>query len=429
MTENIKVYGEIGHYDVVVVGGGTSGCAAAVSAADRGMNTLLIEEAAYLGGTATGGLISMFMGFSDRENLDKQEGFIGEVFNGLKEENATQGVNTVYLCGKKELAVPVIPYEAEALKRVLHRMVLKRHITVMLHTRMIQVIMDKEGRIEKILVHNVNGIQAVEAEVVIDASFHGNVAFEAGCDYEVGDLEGMLQPGSLMYKMAGVDQEIYNQVSQEEKEAIAMKGIEEGCLYVNNLLARPLPDGTMYSNMSRIQVNPFEIFQWTEAEMKAREQVKDISNFFIKNVSGFQNAVLCETGAFTGLRDSRRIKGQYTLTGKDVLEGKEFSDAIAESSYPIDIHDTNGISSRIIKPKKGYFQIPFRSMVTKNVKNLIVVGRCISADYEAHACIRVMVTCMRTGEAAGVAAAESVNLNVSVNQLDGAYVSQRIYRE
>ena len=427
MTETVKVYGDLGHYYVIVVGGGTSGCAAAVSAADRGMKTLIIEEAAYLGGTATGGLISMFMGFSDRESWETQSGFVGELLGRLKAENATQGMNTIYLCGKKELAVPVVPYEAEPLKRILHQMVRSHRVEVMLHTSMIQVIMDGGKRITRLLVHNVNGIQTIEADVIVDASFHGSVAFEAGCRYEAGDPDGVLQPGSLMYRMADVDQTAYAQVSQEEKEAIAARGIQEGSLYVNNLLARPLPDGTMYSNMSRIQVDPFDIRKWTEAEMKAREQVRDISNFFVQNVPGFQDAVLCETGAFTGLRDSRRILGKYVLTGADVLTGKEFSDAVAESSYPIDIHDTRGTSSTIIKPEKGYFQVPFRSLVTEEVENLILAGRCISADYEAHACIRVMITCMRTGEAAGIGAAESVKRQVPVSQVNGVAVSRQIY--
>lgn len=425
MTEEVKVYGDLGHYDVVIVGGGTAGCAAAVSAADCGMKTLIIEEAACLGGTSTGGLISMFMGFSDREDPERQKGFLGELLDNLKAEHATEGVNTVYLCGKKELAVPVVPYEAEALKRVLNRMMLAHHVEVMFHTRMVQVI-KKESKITTLLVHNVNGIQTVDAEVIIDASFHGSAAFEAGCGYDVGGPTGIMQPGSLMYRMADVDRTAYDMVPQKEKEAIAQRGIEAGKLYVNNLLARPLPDGTMYSNMSRIQVNPFDISQWTKAEMDAREQVKDISSFFISHVPGFEHAVMCETGAFTGLRDSRRIRGKYILTGMDVLEGTEFEDAIAESSYPVDIHDANGTSSTIIKPRKGYFQVPFSCLVTEEIENLLIAGRCISADYEAHACIRVMITCMRTGEAAGYAAAEGVKRHMPVNQMDGRIVRKKI---
>ena len=146
----------------------------------------------------------------------------------------------------------------------------------------------------------------------------------------------------------------------------------------------------------------------------------------MKSVPGFEKAYLISTGDFTGLRDSRRIQGKYVLTGEDVVEGKLFADPVVRSSYPVDIHDTDGVSSTIVKPKTGVFYIPYHCLVTNEISNLLLAGRCISTDYAAHACIRVMITCMRLGEAAGLAAAESVHLGTAPNALDGRSISKQL---
>jgi len=414
-----------GEYDTVVVGGGTAGFAAAVTSAKNGAKTLLLEEKAFLGGTATGGQIGMLMGFAEGEDQAPKKGIVKAVLDGLNEEGATSGVQIIYLCGRADLAIPVIPYEHEALIRVIQRLTLESGAEILLHTRVIGI-EAKDGQITEVVFHNLEGIQKVRAKVVIDASFHGSAAVDAGCRYALGDSLGVLQPGSLMYEMSGVDGDIYDALPQPEKKAIADRGIAEGKLKVNNLLARPLPNGLRYCNMSRVSVNPLDTRDWTRAELEAREQVKVISDYFTSHVPGFSQARLASTGSFTGLRDSRRILGKYVLTSEDVLEGHTFADAVVKSSYPIDIHEANGVDSVIKKPKTGFFYIPYRAMVTEEVSNLILAGRCISTEYEAHACIRVMITCMRLGEVAGLAAAESVKTNVAPNQLDGAGIGARL---
>lgn len=415
----------IGEYDTVVAGGGTAGFAAAIASARNGAKTLLLEEKAFLGGTATGGQIGQLMGFAEGEGYAPKKGILKEVLDGLTEENGTSGVQTIYLCGRKDLELQVIPYEHEALIRVIHRLVQASGAQVLLHTRVIGT-ETENGKIHTVVFHNEEGIQRVRAKVVIDASFHAGVAVDAGCEYKLGDDHGVLQPGSLMYEMFNVDGETYDAVPQPEKQAIANRGVAEGKLKVNNLLARPLPNGLRYCNMSRIPVNPTDTRDWTRAEMEAREQVKTISDYFVAHVPGFAGAHLAGTGSFTGLRDSRRIMGKYVLTNADVLEGNSFEDAVVKSSYPIDIHDTNGVDSVIKKPKTGVFYIPYRSMVTNEVSNLILAGRCISTEYEAHATIRVMITCMRLGEAAGWAAAEAVKTGIEPNQLDGRALGEQL---
>lgn len=412
-------------YDCIVAGGGTAGFAAAVASARSGLKTLLIEEKGYLGGTATGARIGQLMGFASGEENEQGRGIVREVLERLVNSGGSNGIETIFLCGDKNLDVSIVPYEPEILKDVIEEMVFTSGVDVLLHTRVIGT--ETEGnRIQALLIHNEEGIQRIFGETIIDASFHGSVAADAGCAWKAGDSKGNLQPGTLMYEMEGVDKEKWDSCKQEQRHSLAMEGLKEGKLFVNNLLARPYPNGIYYSNMSRIRISPFDVRQWSRAEYEARKQVQGISRFFIEHAPGFETARLVTTGDFTGMRDSRRIMGKYVLTNEDVLEGKEFQDAVAKSSYPIDIHDSDGVSSTIIKPKTGVFYIPFSSMVTNEFENLILAGRCISTEYEAHACIRVMITCMRLGEAAGRAAFHSCQQGIPAAALDGTILKKEL---
>lgn len=412
-------------YDVIVAGGGTAGFAAAVTAAKAGKSTLLIEENAYLGGTATGAQISQFMGFANDETEESLRGLVSDLLRRLKAAGGSEGMSHIYLSGDKNLGVSVIPYQPDILKDIIDDMITEAGVDVLLHTRVIGAEIN-HGKISSLQIHNVEGVQSVTGQIIIDATFHGSVAASCGCPWKMGDENGVLQPGTLIYQIAGVDADRYAKVTQPEKAALAQKGLEQGCLYVNNLLARPLPNGIFQSNMSRVRIDPLDTFAWSKAEMEARRQVRRISRFFIENVPGFEHAYLVTTGDFTGLRDSRRILGQYVLSNEDVLEGHEFPDSVAKSSYPIDVHDANGVGSHVVKPKTGVFYIPYRAMTVKEASNLILAGRCISAEHEAHACIRVMITCMRLGEAAGMAASESINRGCEANALDGAILKERL---
>jgi hypothetical protein len=421
MFNELPLYGI---YDVIIVGGGTSGFAAGIAAAKEGVKTLIIEEKAHLGGTSTGGMISQFMGFVNGETTKDQKGIFGDLLKRLIDMKASNGIETIYLSGLKDMDVGASPYDSEALKYAMDEMVKESGAKILFHTKAVGVYKE-DDEIKHLIIHNNQGLQRVQAKVFIDSSFHGSIAADAGCKWEIGDHEGNIQPGTLMYKMVDVDRKAYANLSQEKRREIAKQGIDEGKMFVDNLLARALPNGVIYSNMSRVTVNPLDADGLSSSEIKAREQVNDISQFFIENVPGFENAKLVSTGHFLGLRDSRRILGKYILTKDDIIDGTDFHDSIAASSYPIDIHDANGFSSTLIKPKTGAFHIPYRCMINE-VKNLIVAGRCISADYEAHACIRVMVTCIRVGQAAGLAAAESVKSEIYANEMDGTIIGGKL---
>lgn len=407
---------EVIDYDVVIIGGGTAGFAAAVGAAQKGFRTLIIEENACLGGMATSGMVSMFMGFADGEQAPYR-GVVGDVISRLQSMGACDEPHIIYLAGRKDAYVSALPYNSEDLKYVMDCMVKESGAEILFHTKVVGVEMEN-GHIKSVTAICGDKQFCVEGQVFIDASFHGIVATLADMPLQEDYSEDDLQPGSLMFKMANVNAERFASLSKEEKESLVSMGVAEHSLFVDNLLGRQLGHtGIFFHNMSRVSANVTDPWDWSKAEAEGREQVHRISRFLVNHVPGFENATLVSTGSQLGLRDSKRFKGKYTLTNEDVQNGTCFSDAVAVNSFPVDIH-SKGLGYSFVKPQNGAFYVPYRCMVG-DVNNLILTGRIISADRAAHACLRVMICCMRLGEAAGVAAAMSLDKNISVNVISG----------
>ena len=405
------------YYDVVICGGGTAGAMAGAAAARQGADTLIIEENACLGGMATSGMISMFMGFADGET-QPVKGLVGEMQKKLAERGACSESHTIYLAGRKEASVLSQTYDSEALKVVLDEIVLESGAQVLFHAKVIGLTLDN-GKIISVQVSCADEIITIGAGVFIDASFHGSLGHMAGIPLQSDYAASDFQPGSLMFKMADIDTARYLGLTPAERRELAAEGIQAGQLYVDTIMSRPLgKTGVHFHNMSRVPLDPTDPESWTAAEISGRAQVSRISRYLVEKVPGYEQAKLTAAGAHLGLRDSRRFRGIYTLTKDDVMRGTYFDDAVAASSFPIDIHPKDtGFS--FVKPAAGVFYVPYRSMVCHEVGNLILAGRLISADVFAHAALRVMITCMRIGESAGKAAALSLRQGVDPNAFPG----------
>lgn len=422
---NDALFTTFGRYDIIVSGGGTSGIAAAIAAARRGKRVLVLENQGFFGGMATGGMISQFMGFADGVTSENVSGVMGDILRRLWKVGAASKIETIYLLHRKDLGVKAAAYDSEALKTALDDLALEAGVETLFHTKAIATECNGDS-IDALLIHNNDGIQRVTAKVYIDATFHGSITVDAGCGWVKGDENGVLQPGSLMFRLSGVDLKRFDELSYDEKTALGKKGVAEGRLCTSAILCRPVYDSLTYCNMSRVQVDATLPADLSRAEMEGRRQINRILPFLKENVPGFEKAVLAGTGVYLGLRDSRRIRGLHTLTADEILNSVQFDDNIAVSSYPIDIHDARGSDSVIRKPEKGNYFIPYRCMVGR-AKNLVFTGRCISADHAAHAAIRVMATCIQLGEAAGLAAAMSVDTNTPPALLDGSTVRKIIF--
>lgn len=393
--------------EVTVVGGGVAGVAAAVSAARCGAETLLIERYGFLGGTATTSSVRVFMNFY-LKNKPLVGGIMLEVLKRLKKLGGYDEKSRVF--------------DPESMKVVLEDMVLESGVKLLYYTEFIDVVM--RGNVVKgVVIYNKAGVQLVMSKIVVDATGDGDVAVAAGCLYEKGrHVDGLTQPMTLIFELANVKEEFMpsNEVLNAKFDEAKKLG-ELNIPRENVLWFRTPYKGLIFFNTTRVirvdGTNPDDL---TRAEIEGRRQMLKFVSWLKKTFpKAFGDSYIAKSGPQIGIRETRRIIGEYVLTEEDILLAKKFPDAICRANYPIDIHNPLG-EGTIIKypPSDDYYEIPYRCLVPKFVENLLVTGRCISATHEALAAIRIMPTCIGLGQAAGVASALSVKLGIRPRDLN-----------
>jgi len=393
-------------HDVIVIGGGTAGLAAAVAAGRNGVGTLLIERYGFLGGSMTAGLVNPFMEFhAGGEQIVC--GIFQEMIDRLKD-----------LHGYDERTQA---FDVEAMKLVADRMVKESGVKLLLHTCIIDALVEGNA-IRGVEVHNNSGRQVVLGKVIVDATGDGDVAAMAGAPYEKGRKEdGLTQPMTLVFRMGGVD--VDRMPSNEEINRRYREAKARGDVTIprEDVLWFPTTRrGEIHFNTTRVvRADGTNAEDLTGAEVEGRRQMAELAKFLKAEVPGFEEAYLSSSAAEIGIRESRRIMGEYAITGEDITEARKFKDVIARGSYPIDIHSPTGEGT--VNPPMApgaSYDIPYRSLVPKEIENLLVAGRCISSTHEGQSAIRVIPIVVAIGQAAGVAAALSARLNVSPRRLD-----------
>ena len=424
-------------YDVIIVGGGVSGSIAAIAASRCGANTLLIEQHAFLGGTLTACGVGPMMTF---HVADKQvvRGITSEVIDRLKMKGKSPG----HIFDTTGTTYTVTPFDSEALKSELEDMLIECGGEILYHTMLADVNVSK-GKINNIKVCNKSGLSDIYGKVFIDATGDADLSKWAGVDCYLGrHSDQACQPMTLKIRMTNVNIEMVKEsiknmpdefprydkhnVNIIEKASrlstggfvkILAKAKENGAINFNReeiLIFETNNKGEVIINATRIQgVLGTDPNSLTQAELEGRKQAVEIVRLLKTEVPGFEAAQLMYTGPNIGVRSSRQIKGLYTLTIKDLLTGKKFEDVIAHGGYPVDIHPPEGEDGdesnhpdrerRHLEWGKMY-SIPYRSLINSQVVNLITVGRCISADFEAQGGIRVTPIAGAIGHAGGVAA-------------------------
>ncbi|MDZ5471466.1 FAD-dependent oxidoreductase [Bacillus sp. 31A1R] len=397
------------HADVIVAGGGPAGVAAAIAAARNGADTILLEKNGFLGGMGTAALVNPFMSFSaGRTQLVK--GIFQEMIDRLKEAGAFGGTGHAW------------SFDVEIYKYVLNEMVLESGVRLQFHSYVVDAV--TEGKTLKgVIIESKSGRQMLKAKSFIDCSGDGDLAARAGAEFKVGrEKDGQVQPASVMFKMAGVT------IKKKAMEyAVADKRLPQGRVL---FFGMPRP-GEVMVNMTRIvNVNALDVDDLTRAEIEGRRQVKEVVEYLQENVEGFENAYLVTTGPQIGIRESRRIIGEYVLQTEDVLECKKFEDGIASCMYMIDIHNPTGVGTeKVVLPKGQWYDIPYRSLLPKDFDNLLVAGRCISATHEAHSSLRIQPTCYALGQAAGTAAAMAVKEGIVPKKLDAQSLRNNLEKQ
>jgi len=388
---------------VLVVGGGPAGTIAAIAAANLGAHTILIEKNGFLGGNLTAAGIDTIYGlYSVGEKPVKMiGGYPDQIIEKLSALNACyERVNT-YGAGIG------LTFGVEEMKLVLERMAINAGVQILYHTIMPEVF-TKDQQVFGICIASKSGLTRIDAKVFIDATGDADLVARAGGAFEKSGEASPVQSCTAVFFMGNVDLAEYMKWGGKSKLWQTMKEVSKSGLYnlprlEGSFHATPVPT-LIEANMTRIaNVDSTDVESITSAEIEGREQVQQYARFLKENVPGFENAYLSKTGSHIGVREGRRVIGEYILTREDVIEGRKFADAIVRCGQPIEDHHLGSDTTWVYVNDFGYYDIPYRCLLPKGLDNVIAAGRCLSASHDAHASARSSGTAMGMGQAAGIA--------------------------
>ena len=385
--------------DVVVCGAGPAGVAAAISAARLGAKTRLIEVNGCLGGVWTAGLLNHVIDFGNKT------GIMPEIVENLKQRDA-------WIRGNN--------FDVEKMKLLLEEMCDEAGVRVRLHTRTAAVVKDDQGRLRAVLAESKSGREAFAGKLFVDATGDGDLGIQAGCGFDYGRPDAdEAQPMSFLVLLTGLDLESVRPFvsgmagdgwagSKKRLAEEIRRGSGFGPSYAHPTLFY-FGHG-LFSLMANheYQVDGFDADELTEATLRGRREVHRMIDG-LRGLGGiWKDIVICASPERLGVRESRRIHGLYQVTSDDLVRGARFDDAVCRSTFCVDVHSTNpkhskGLGSDGIRAKP--YDIPYRALIARDVKGLLMAGRCISGDFFAHASYRVTGNAVAMGEAAGAAAA------------------------
>lgn len=426
-------------YDIIVVGGGISGAIASIAAARLGSKVLIVEQRACLGGMLTTSGVGPMMTFHAGEKQVIQ-GITGELIDRLVAKGKSPG----HIFDTTGYTYSVTPFDAEAMKFELEKMLQEAGGDILFHTMLAEVKTTADNNIGKIRICNKAGLSWLKAKVYIDATGDADLAYMSGVPTIKGRSgDGLAQPMTMKLRMYNVDiASIKNFIKENPDEFPRLKGDtsivdrserlsiggftnilkkarETGEISFQRedvLFFEANNPGEVIINTSRItgldSTNPEEL---SKAEIIGRKQVVELVSFLKKRIPGFEHAELAYSGPNIGVRSSRQIVGEYTITREDVLRATKFEDMVVCNGYPIDVHSPTGINENYTEQGHlswgEYYSIPYRSLVSRKVKNLITVGRAISGEFDAQAAFRTSPGAGAIGHAGGVAAHLAVQVN------------------
>ncbi|HOL49426.1 MAG TPA: FAD-dependent oxidoreductase [bacterium] len=441
--------------DIIVIGAGPAGMAAAWAAAKNGADTLLIERYGFCGGMATTGIIGSILGHYLNEKEPAVAGFLKALVEKTAELDGCEKWETAF----KKYG---ISFDSEILKYAAEQLLLDAGVRFLYHSYFVSSCVN-EGNIKSIEIANKKGKMTVEGKYFIDATGDADIAYFSGFECTKGrPQDGNTESIGCIFKIAGIDEEkLTDDVVKKAREQLAelrnsgeLKIFNEGIGGKGSTIRK----GERSFNMTRFAgdgTNPVDL---TEAEIFLRKETFKIFEFFKKNVKGFENSYISAFHINAGIRETRQIKGLYTLTEQNVVEGIKTDDSIARCTYWIDIHCPFGRTikthlcckecqtpeycvmldkyknylpsrNKLYPPENDWFSIPVGCLIPEKSKNLAVAGRCISADHKAMGAIRVMATCMATGHAAGVLASIAGKKNCAISEVSATEVQEIITRQ
>jgi len=440
-----------GETDVLVVGGGPAGLGAALGAVQAGARVILAERYGFLGGNATAALVMPLMSFHTQTPTKERRGAATLLPTDHGPGEAVVGGALAKLLARLVSvggAIPptlatgyVVPFDPEWFKLVALDLLDEAGVQLLFHAFASGVLGD--GAVEGVVFETKSGPLAIRARVTVDCTGDADVAMQAGTPTEVGRADGLVQPMTLMFRMAEFHRAAFEAYVREHPKEwrgvhglwdLVRKATAAGELKLprEDILFFATPhEGEVSVNSTRVtRVLGTDVWDLSYAEWMSRRQMRQIAEFLRRYVPGFESSYVMQSGVNVGVRETRRIVGDYQLTADDVLSARKFEDAVARGAYPMDIHNPAGAGTvlRRLPPGEAY-DIPLRSLMPKNAEGLVVAGRCISGTHEAHSSYRVMPIVMATGQAAGVTAALAARRGARPRELAAREIQYELIRQ
>lgn len=425
-----------GAFDVVVLGGGPAGIAAAAAAVQRGSRTLLVEHYGFLGGMGTAAGVTNFCGLHANVHGKIQQVVHGVADQLLQRMRALGGLNEPHVIFGGKIAAQA--YDNAAFKVAADGLLIDSGAELLFHARCCGVVMRSPSEIDAVLIETKSGRRAVVGKVYIDCSGDGDLAAQAGAPFEKGtDGDSMLYP-STMFRVNGVDParagDAWNHFGRwmEEAERGGRKFPRK------TPIIRPQKNPmewranvTQLANLDGSPVDCTNAEQLSAAEVEGRRQIVDFFQFLRESAPGFEQAYILEIAPQVGVRETRRVLGGYQLTEDDVLSCASFEDTIGVNGWMVEAHVAGDIAFKWqdIPHCRGFNHLPYRMIVARQIDNLLVAGRCASMTHMGQSAARVSGACFVMGQAAGTAAALSLAAGVRPRDLDLAILQSRLEQD
>jgi FAD dependent oxidoreductase len=407
----------LAEHEVVVLGGGPAGIAAAAAAGRAGRSTLLVERYGFLGGAGTAAGLANFCGLHAKVNGEHRQvvhGIADDILSRLQALGALAAPHALF--GGR---IQAQAYDVSAYKLAADQVLASAKVRPLFHALAVGY---RDGHL---LVETKSGRRAIGASVFIDCSGDGDLACWAGAPYEVGDGKGNMLYPSTMYRIGGVDPQKAGD-AWERIGALMEEAERAGRRFPRKKpILRPQPNPVEWrANLTQIRnpdgsaVSGIDVAQLSYGEVEGRRQVWDTFHFIREKAPGFERAYIADIAPQLGIRETRRIGGVYQLTEEDVLACADFPDSIGVNGWPVEEHKAGDVEFRFQRSPRGYNQLPYRMLVPLAVENMLVAGRCASMTHGGQSAARVSGACFAMGEAAGSAAHLALRFGVAVPDLD-----------
>jgi hypothetical protein len=428
-SRQTPIYGD---YEVVVVGGGPAGIAAAIAAGRAGRETICIERYGFLGGAGTAAGLSTFCGLHAVVHGRHEQIVHGVADDILERLQAMDGLNKPHLTIRDQILAQA--YDISAFKIAADELLAAARVHVLFHAFATGVVMADDEHVDAVLVETKSGRFAIRGQIFVDGSGDGDVAAWAGVPYEIGDGAGNMLYPSTMFRINGVDPAKAGRAWELIPELMDEAEKKGRRFPRKKPIVRPQRNPiewranlTQIKNPSGTAVNGIDARELSYGEVEGRRQCWDVFAFIKENTPGFESAYIVEIAPQIGIRETRRIRGEYVLTDQDILGCRDFPDTIGVQGWPVEAHIKGDVKFVFAPPgSRGFNEIPYRIIVPQKVDNLLVAGRCASMSHEGQSSARVSGPCFIMGQAAGTAADLALGAGVAPRALDVAALQRQL---